>query len=72
MWENKFNIKENVHITDNLQFHYNYKGKCIPFLLKIENISGIVQKGGHLPGITYFEPISTGQTELLFTITTVL
>ena len=67
LWENKFDIKKNVHITDNLQFHYNYKGKCIPFLLKIENISGIIQKGRHLPRITYFEPKSTGQTELLFT-----
>ena len=70
LWENKFDIKKNVHITDNLQLHYNYKGKCIPFLLKIENISGIIQKGRHLPRITYFEVISTGQTELLFSIST--
>ena len=70
LWENKFDIKKNVHITDNLQFHYNYKGKCIPFLLKIENISRIIQKGRHLRRITYFELILTGQTELLFTITT--
>ena len=49
LWENKSDTKKNVHITDNLQFHYNYKGKCIPFLLKIENISGIIQKGRHLP-----------------------
>ena len=33
-WENKFNIRKNVHVTDGLRFHYNYKGKCIPFLLK--------------------------------------
>ena len=70
LWENKFNIRENVHITDNMQFHYNYKGKCIPFLLKIENISGIIQKGRHLRRVTYFEPISTGQTQLLFTTMT--
>ena len=70
LWENKFDIKKNVHITDNLHFHYNYKGKCTPFLLKIENISGIIQKGRHLPRITYFEVISTGQTELLFSIST--
>ena len=44
LWERKFDIQKNVHITENLQFHYNYKGKCIPFLLKIENISGVIQK----------------------------
>ena len=68
LWENKFNIRKNFHITDGLQFHYNYKGKCIPFLVKIENINGIIQKGRHLKRMTYFELISTGQAELLYDI----
>ena len=68
LWENKFNIRKNVHITDGLQFHYNYKGKCIPFLVKIENINGIIQKVRHFKRITYFELISTGQAELLYDI----
>ena len=45
LWENEFNIEKNVHITDGLQIHYKHKQKCLPFLLKIENINGILQNG---------------------------
>ena len=66
LWENKFNIEKNVHLTsDHLDFHYVYNEKCIPFLLKIENICMAVRKGRHLLRITYLELFATGQTELL-------
>ena len=44
LWEHDFNINRSAHICDNLDFHYIYNGKCIPFLLKIENCFMTVRK----------------------------
>ena len=63
-WENEFNIEKNVHITDGLQIHYEHKQKCLPFLLKIENINGILQNGRDLKRMTYFKPMSLGRASL--------
>ena len=57
LWENEFNIEKNVHITNGLQIHYEHKQKCLPFLLKIENINGILQNGRDLKRMTYFKPM---------------
>ena len=51
-------FKKNAHICDNLDFHYVYNGKCIPFLLKIENRCMMLRKGNHLARIKYLEPFS--------------
>ena len=52
------NKKKNTHICDNLDFHYVYNGKCIPFLSKIENCCMMVRKGNHLARIKYLELFS--------------
>ena len=66
--ENEFNIEKNVHITDGLQMHYEHKQKCLSFLLKIENINGILQNGQDLKRMTYFKPMSLGQASLIYDI----
>ena len=58
--EHDFDINKNAHIYDNLDFHYIYNGKCIPYLLKIENCCMTVTKGNHLARIKYFELFSIG------------
>ena len=68
LWENEFNIEKNVHITDGLQIHYEHKQKCLPFLLKIENINGILQNGRDLKRMTYFKPMSLGQASLIYDV----
>ena len=59
LWEHDFDINKNAHICDNLDFHYIYNGKCIPFLLKIKNCCMMVRKGNHLARIKYLEPFSS-------------
>ena len=56
--EHDFDITKNARICDNLNFHYNYDGNCIPFLLKIENCCMTIRKGNHLKRIKYLEPFS--------------
>ena len=58
LWEHDFGINKNAHICDNLDFHYVYNGKCILFLLKIENCCMTVRKGNHLAKMKYLEPFS--------------
>ena len=53
-------FKKNAHICDNLDFHYVYNGKCIPFLLKIENCCMMLRKGYHLARIKYLQSFSIG------------
>ena len=51
LWEQDFDINKKAHIFDSLDFHNVYNGKCIPFLLKIENCCMTVTKGNHLATI---------------------
>ena len=45
-WENKFDLSKYLHITGNNHIHYNVKEErneiCIPFILRFENICGII------------------------------
>ena len=52
LWEHDFDINKNAHICDNLNFHYNYNGNCIPFLLKIKNCYMTIRKGNHLKRVS--------------------
>ena len=45
LWKNEFDIGKNVHINTHSQIHYEYKEKCLPFFLKIENINGVITRG---------------------------
>ena len=64
--EHDFHINKNVHICDNLDFHYVYNGKCIMFLLKIENSCMTVRKGNHLARMRYLELFSIGISSSLW------
>ena len=67
LWENNFDIEKNVHINEHLQIHYeNEKEKCIPFLLRIENINGVIEVGRDLNEVIYFKPTSLIQTGLIY------
>ena len=67
-WEHDFNINKNAYICDNLDFHYIYNRKCIPFLLKIENCCMMVRKGNHLARIKYLEPFLIGISSSLWQV----
>ena len=67
LWENNFDIEKKVHINEHLQIHYqNEEEKCIPFLLKIENINGIIERGNDLNRVIYFKPMSLIQSGLIY------
>ena len=68
LWENNFDIEKKVHINEHLQIHYQNEEeeKCIPFLLKIENINGIIERGNDLNRVIYFKPMSLIQSGLIY------
>ena len=68
LWENSFDIENKVHINDHLQIHYKHNQKCVPFILKIENINGVVQRGRDLKRMRYFKPTALIQSRLIFNI----
>ena len=68
LWEHDFDINKYAHICDNLDFHYVYNQKCIPFLLKIENCCMTLRKGNHLAGIKYLEPSLIGISSSLWQV----
>lgn len=68
LWENEFDIGKNVHINTHSQIHYEYKEKCLPFLLKIENINGVITRGRDLKRLLYFKPTSLVQTGIIYEI----
>ena len=66
LWENNFDIEKNVHINEHLQIHYEYEQKCLPFLLRIEHISSIIERGRDLNRVIYFKPTSLIQSGLIY------
>ena len=60
--------EKNVHINTHSQIHYEYKEKCLPFLLKIENINGVITRGQDLKRLPYFKPTSLVQTGIIYEI----
>ena len=68
LWENSFDIENNVHINNHLQIHYEHNQKCVPFILRIENINGVVERGRDLKRIQYFKPTSLIQAGLIYEI----
>ena len=68
LWENSFDIENNVHINDHLQIHYEHNQKCVLFILRTENINGVIQRGRDLKRMHYFKPTSLIQTGLIYEI----
>ena len=68
LWENSFDIENNVHINDHLQIHYEHNQKCVLLILRTENINGVIQRGRDLKRMHYFKPTSLIQTGLIYEI----
>ena len=64
-WKNDFDLEKNLHFTDHKHIHYNDKDICYPFLLEIENICGIIERGEKEDRGHYFKPTALLQTGYL-------
>ena len=69
-WKNEFNIQENLHFNDFQEIHYHLKEgkKCVPFILKFENICGIIERGEKEDRNHYFKSVSLFQTSYVHEI----
>ena len=69
-WKNDFDIKNYLHFNDHKQIHYYFKEekKCVPFILKIENICGIIDRGEMKDRNHYFKSASLLQTSYIHEI----
>ena len=56
LWKNSFDIENKIHINDHMQIHYEHNEKCVPFILRIENINGVIERGRDLKRLHYFKP----------------
>ena len=63
-WKNDFDLK-NLHFTEHNHIHYSTEDNCYPFLLKIENICGIIERGENDDRKHYFKPTALIQTGLI-------
>ena len=68
LWKNDFDLKKKLHFTDYKHIHYNEKGTCIPFLLEIEFICGIIDRGENEDRKHYFKTSSFLQTGYIWEI----
>ena len=73
-WENKFDLSKYLHFTDHKHIHYNLKEKeekneiCIPFILRLENICGIIDCGEKEDRNHYFKSSALLQTSYIHEI----
>ena len=67
-WKNDFDLEKNLHFTDHKHIHYNDMDICYPFLLEIENICGIIDRGEKDDRRHYFKPTALLQTGYLHDI----
>ena len=68
LWKNDFDLEKNLHFTDHKHIHYNENGICVPFLLNIENICGIIDRGENEDRKHYFKSSSLLQTSFIHQI----
>ena len=67
LWENSFDIGNKIHFNNHMQIHYEHNTKCVPFILRIENINGVIERGRDLKRVHYFKPTALIQTGLIIT-----
>ena len=68
LWDNNFDLANQIHITDDLQIHYKqHKNQCSTLRLKFDNINGTIDTG-QIDGIRYFRATSLIQTGLIYDI----
>ena len=68
LWENSFDIGNKIHFNNHMQIHYEHNTKCVPFILRIENINGVIERVRDLKKIHYFKPTALIQTGLIHNI----
>ena len=68
LWKNSFDIENKIHINDHMQIHYEHNEKCVPSILRIENINGVIERGRDLKILHYFKPTALIQTGLIHDI----
>ena len=68
-WENKFDLS-NLHFTEHKHIHYALKENkiCIPFILRLENICGIIDRGEKEDRNHYFKSSALLQTSYIHEI----
>ena len=66
LWKNDFDLKRFLHFTDHKHIHYaiddEKNGHCVPFLLGIEYICGIIDRGEKEDRKHYFKSSAFLQT----------
>ena len=67
LWDNDFDLQNNLHINNDLEIHYKHGEECVYFKLAIENISGTIEEG-QLNQTRYFRPTLLIQTGLIYDI----
>ena len=68
-WKNDFNLEKNLHFTEHKHIHYNNESQCVPFLLGIEYICGIIDRGENEDRRHYFKSsafLQTGYIQNIF------
>ena len=72
LWKNDFDLKKNLHFTDYKNIHYVIDEEgyetCVPFLLKIEYICGIIDRGEKEDRNHYFKSSAFLQTSYIHEI----
>ena len=66
-WKNNFDIEKYIHFNNHEQIHYHLieEKKCVPFILKFENVCGIIDRGEKEDRNHYFKPTSLLQTSYI-------
>ena len=69
-WKNDFDLEKNLHFTRYNQIHYflEKEEKCVPFILKIEYICGIIDRGEKEDRNHYFKSASLLQSSYVHNI----
>ena len=71
-WKNDFDIEKYIHFTDHKQIHYSLEGegieRCVPLILKFENICGIIDRGEKEDRNHYFKSAALLQTSYIHEI----
>ena len=72
-WKNDFDLSKYLHFTDHKHIHYHLEeeeknGNCVPFILKIEYICGIIDCGEKEDRNHYFKSSALLQTSYIHEI----
>ena len=69
-WKNDFDLEKNLHFTKHKQIHYflEKEERCVPFILKIEYICGIIDRAEKEDRNHYFKSASLLQTSYVHNI----